>query len=517
MSNYRIYESSTLDAKPGQPTGSSKLCLSCHDGTIALGGVLSRPDLIRMVGGERIPAGLTNLGTDVSDDHPVSFVYSSGIAASDRQLVGPNALPPEVKLDANGQMQCTSCHDPHQNKYGDFLVMDNRFGALCTSCHVMDGWTATSHQSAGAGVTSSQSGEWPYATVAENACRGCHRSHTAGGRARLLIFEHEEDNCLSCHDGSVARTDLRSELDKPSGHDPRQYLDLHDPVEAFSVDRKHVECVDCHNPHATAPHSLTTSFAPIGATLAKTPGVTAGGGQTLSAQNEYEVCYRCHAESAAAVHLRVDRQAQMTNVRLKFVQTNPSFHPVMMSATGTDTVSLVPQLTRGSMIRCTDCHNNDAGPRAGGAGPDGPHGSMHESLLEKNYTVRDDTSESEYEYALCYKCHLRTSILSDASFPLHRLHIVRERTPCAVCHDPHGISSTVDVESDHTHLINFDTRAVWPEQATGRIRFRDLGRFSGSCTLTCHGAEHRDALYGAAASVTAPTDASGAKRVRRVR
>ncbi|MFQ5494707.1 MAG: hypothetical protein ACE5EX_04940, partial [Phycisphaerae bacterium] len=34
--SYQIYQSSTLDASPGQPTGSSKLCLSCHDGTIAL-------------------------------------------------------------------------------------------------------------------------------------------------------------------------------------------------------------------------------------------------------------------------------------------------------------------------------------------------------------------------------------------------------------------------------------------------------------------------------------------------
>jgi len=33
---YKIYESSSLKAKVGQPTGSSKLCLSCHDGTVAL-------------------------------------------------------------------------------------------------------------------------------------------------------------------------------------------------------------------------------------------------------------------------------------------------------------------------------------------------------------------------------------------------------------------------------------------------------------------------------------------------
>ena len=39
---YTVYSSNSLVAVPGQPTGSSKLCLSCHDGTIALGSVLSR-------------------------------------------------------------------------------------------------------------------------------------------------------------------------------------------------------------------------------------------------------------------------------------------------------------------------------------------------------------------------------------------------------------------------------------------------------------------------------------------
>src|SRR4051812_27176929 len=33
---YTVYSSTSLQAKPGQPTGTSKLCLSCHDGTIAV-------------------------------------------------------------------------------------------------------------------------------------------------------------------------------------------------------------------------------------------------------------------------------------------------------------------------------------------------------------------------------------------------------------------------------------------------------------------------------------------------
>ena len=38
---YNLYDSSTLYSKPDQPDGASKLCLSCHDGTIALGKMVS--------------------------------------------------------------------------------------------------------------------------------------------------------------------------------------------------------------------------------------------------------------------------------------------------------------------------------------------------------------------------------------------------------------------------------------------------------------------------------------------
>ena len=495
MTNYRIYASSTLDANPGQPTGASKLCLSCHDGTVALGSVLSRADQIRMLGGDFIPAGLTNLDTDLSDDHPVSFYYTAGLAASDHQLVDPVTLPPEVRLDATGQLQCTACHDPHHNKYGGFLVMPNEFGALCTVCHAMDGWSAGAHRTAGASVSGVEGVDWPYTTVAENACRSCHRSHTAGGRERLLIFDTEEDNCLSCHNGAVASTNIEAGLDKPSAHDPRRYLGLHDPVETPFGSQPHVECADCHNAHAAAPQPPPSGYIPIGATLQRSRGVTISGAQIDEAQYEYEVCFRCHADSPVPVSERITRQADTPNLRLEFSPSNASYHPVVSASPNRDTVSLVPWLPLGSLIRCTDCHNSESGPRAGGSGPDGPHGSMYDFLLERNYTVRDDTIESAFEYAMCYKCHQQSSILGNQSFTGHRMHIVDERAPCSACHDPHGVSTTVGSGSDRTHLLNFDLTIVFPEPSTGQLRFQDLGVHAGSCTLVCHGVEHQSETY----------------------
>ena len=515
VSNYRIYQSSTLDAKPGQPTGPSKLCLSCHDGTIALGNVLSRSDRIRMIGGDFIPAGLTNLGTDLSDDHPICFAYSSGLAAADRQLADPASLPDQIRLGSTGQLHCTSCHDAHHNLYGQFLVMKMEFGELCTACHVMDGWRASAHRNSGATVSGARTGDWPYGTVAENACGCCHRSHTAGGRERLLIYEVEEDNCLSCHDGGVDTANIRAELDKFSAHDPRRYHGIHTPAERSSVDKPHVECADCHNPHAVETGGTRAGYTPIGPTLRNLPGVTIGGAPVLEAQHEFEVCFRCHADSAVRVSEQIFRQAQNANLRLKFNPANPSFHPVASTAAARDTVSLVPGLAAGSMIRCTDCHNNDSGPGAGGSGPDGPHGSRYPFLLERNYTVRDGTVESDFEYALCYKCHQRSVVLSTRSFSLHSRHVVDERTPCSACHDPHGISLTQGLGSDHTHLINFDLEIVQPSAISRRIAFRDTGTFSGSCTLLCHGAEHRDRAYGPQGPIgTATLKSSGTSRER---
>ena len=84
---YTLYASSTLEATPGQPTGATRLCLSCHDGTTALG-------LVRTSSGRRrLPlgpvTGRANLSTDLSDDHPVSFEYTTALARTHGQLADP--------------------------------------------------------------------------------------------------------------------------------------------------------------------------------------------------------------------------------------------------------------------------------------------------------------------------------------------------------------------------------------------------------------------------------------------
>ncbi|MHC4430439.1 MAG: cytochrome c3 family protein, partial [Planctomycetota bacterium] len=253
-----IYQSSSLEANVGQPTGSSKYCLSCHDGTVALAESVGGP-----AGGTYITADKDNLGTDLSDDHPISFVYSMALSTEDVQIRPPSAVPDQLKLDRSRELQCTTCHDPHDNRYGNFLVMSNHRSQMCTSCHDLTGWIPSSHESSVA-VSSMANDSYlqssRHATVTDNGCLSCHRPHSAGGRERLLHFARSEDNCLSCHDGSVARTNLKSDLSKFSRHDVVRYQDIHDPTESPSAAARHVECVDCHNPHAV---QNTPAQAPV--------------------------------------------------------------------------------------------------------------------------------------------------------------------------------------------------------------------------------------------------------------
>ncbi|MEF9425914.1 MAG: hypothetical protein L0956_01585 [Candidatus Mariimomonas ferrooxydans] len=493
--NYTPYQSSTLYATVGQPTGASKLCLSCHDGTIALGALISEPQEVPFEGGIRLmPAGPSKLGTDLSDDHPVSFIYDSSLAVINGEMVDPSALPPEVRLDGDGQLQCTACHDPHDDTNGKFLVKSNVYSDLCTTCHQKNGWTFSSHSTSNATWNGLGTDPWQhttYNTVSENACENCHKPHTAGGHERLLNYSFEEDNCLACHNGNVASTDIETELTKPYIHAVQDFTGIHDPAEDFTsggTTLKHVECTDCHNPHWANASSSSGAPQVTGANDGVT-GIDVSGQQIAVSINLYEICFKCHDDNNVTTTLPIDRQIQQLNTRLEFDPLNPSYHPVEARGTNPNVPSLLPPYTTASIIYCTDCHNNDDT-----LGPRGPHGSNNKYLLEENYTTQDYTQENSYNYALCYKCHDRNSILNDESFKEHKKHIEGEDAPCSACHDPHGISLTQGNSINNNHLINFDITIVQPDMM-GRLRFEDLGTFSGRCYLRCHGENHNPKRY----------------------
>lgn len=489
--SYQLYTSSTLEATGtlNQPTGASRLCLSCHDGTTALSAMRVPP-----AGGAVTLGPLTGravLGTDLSDDHPVSFVYDSALATRQGQLDDPAGLPAGIRLDQSGQLQCTSCHDPHENPYRKFLRIDDRGGALCLACHRQRDWTGSTHAVSTATWNGTGINPWPttgYTNVADNACESCHRPHAASRPERLLSSAEDRGVCLACHDGSVTATNIEPQFAKPSAHPIVATDGIHQPREDPRSMSRHVTCVDCHDPHAVASTPATPPMA--SARLRGVRGVDISGGLVTSAVNEYEVCLTCHGLADQTTAPAIVRQDNTRNIRLEISPSNPSYHPLAAAGKNATIAGLIPPYTASSLIYCTDCHNDDQA--AGGMGARGPHGSLYEPILERPYETSDPGSGTASGYMLCLKCHSESSLFQ-TRFP-HAKHVVEARASCAVCHDAHGARQNI-------RLINFMRRSpsgnvVVAPSTSGRLEFiPDAEPGRGSCFLNCHGAEHDPRSY----------------------
>ncbi len=489
---YNLYASSTLEARLGQPTGASRLCLSCHDGTTAPANPRRSSTSARLSPGPL--TGRASLGTDLSDDHPVSFVYDAGLALRQGQLVDPAVLPRALPLDRTGQLQCTTCHDPHQDRNRKFLRMDDRAAALCTVCHQLRNWRGSAHAMSPASWRRTGADPWPgspYMMMSENGCESCHRPHAAPHPPRLLGSAQERAVCLVCHNGGVAARNLEPEFLKPSAH-PILLTDwTHDPREDPRTMPRHVACADCHNPH----QAVFTSASPPGVPgrLQGVRGVNLSGGTVGEAIYEYEVCLKCHGVSDPAI-TGIVRQDNTRNIRLKINPSNPSYHPVATVGRGATMGGFEPGYSAASLIYCTDCHNNDEWTPTG-SGPRGPHGSRYAPILGQEYQANDPSFESYQTYALCYRCHNRDYVINDRAhtFP-HRRHVRDQNASCAACHDVHGSRRNV-------RLINFMLRdgtgktVVSPARNQGRLEYLSLGPGRGECYLQCHGRNHEPESY----------------------
>ena len=136
--SFSAYSSPTLNATDvGQPTGTTKLCLSCHDGSGALDSFGGADGSTFMQGSAAI-----GRGGDLADDHPVSFIYDSGLASNDGELHDPasaaSGLGSTISQDLleNQRLECSSCHDVHDGVNQDHLLRASLSGSmLCLTCH----------------------------------------------------------------------------------------------------------------------------------------------------------------------------------------------------------------------------------------------------------------------------------------------------------------------------------------------------------------------------------------------
>ena len=86
--------------------------------------------------------GATLVGTDLKNDHPVSFTYNTALATADGELFNPSAANsgPTSTIDADllfsSKVECASCHDVHNTQnIAKLLTVSNADSGLCLTCH----------------------------------------------------------------------------------------------------------------------------------------------------------------------------------------------------------------------------------------------------------------------------------------------------------------------------------------------------------------------------------------------
>jgi hypothetical protein len=439
---YTTYDSSSIQADDiVEPIGSSRLCLSCHDGTLAIGTVRNEPGRgggdgsISMQGTAAdgtmpADAGATtgntrNLGVNLTNDHPISFTYNSSLASADGELRDPSAVnhlgvrptdSPTLPLDPNGSgeglVQCTTCHDPHISEpgaYNKFLRV-NRFQA----------------------------------------------NPATGG----VFSESDDQICLACHDKLGAAWATSAHADSTAADET--YKDAAADMRQFDRGLQvwQAGCLNCHNPHTTEGARRLLREGTDAANGLTTP--KAGGNSAIE-----ETCYQCHRTATESIvqggtgvvpDIRGDFQL---NRRMPITTSEQSASTEVHDILDADFTEARENLGLNNLnnrhAECTDCHNphrlmRDSlfnGTRGDGRRTHvigGPNGNLASGVLRGTFGVEPVYSGESFfnlpldydikqgdggagantavtsswvtrEYQICLKCHSDFAYNDDNVYP----------------------------------------------------------------------------------------------------
>lgn len=539
---YTTYLSNTEKNTGTQPLLGrvSNQCLSCHDGTVAVGATVAYGQVPTR--GSMYTSDV--FGSNMQSSHPFSLalplkdnIHLVASLAANGTTSDPTGA---VKL-INGNVECTSCHNPHvqaQDRISqNFLVKDSSNGQLCLACHdpnrQMSGqvnpladWPTSAHALSTNSKISPDALLGSYTTVSAAACIACHTPHNASGTSRLLRGQNEQD-CIACHNGANVSPmqpygNVFAEYAAPKvGHPFPTPANPHDAAESTLLNNnRHATCVDCHSGHGSEAVGVFPPAPLIRISQRDIAGVNASDGTSVltPAINQYENCLRCHGTGTGKQTLpiygyfpvRAVSTGDPLNLIPQFAMTATSSHPVMHARS-----SALPQpslltymlnldgITQGRamgiQILCTDCHNSDDNREFGGAGTNGPHGSKWTHILERRYEFSQAPLPGQQitnlfpnpdlsvngPYGLCSKCHdLPNQIMKNTSWNHHSDHI-SDGLACSTCHTAHGMGVTSGTLSGE-RLVNFDVNVVAPN---GSLPI-SYNRATNTCALTCHQTAH---------------------------
>jgi predicted CXXCH cytochrome family protein len=287
----------------------------------------------------------------------------------------------------------------------------------------------------------------------------------------------EESLCLRCHSGAstndyygaatmdAASRAVAAQLALTYTHDvDNATRKLHRPDEnqTYISANKHVECEDCHSPHAAGKTNDTVGGANGNAIGASSPvaGVTGiaptypaeqantttlgtrwvaptGYTSVNSSSYEYQICLKCHSgANTSLASWGGAGAAAWTNVALEFNPDNASYHPVMAATKDAARINRsatwyrAPWTNIGAQtMACTDCHQSSTASTTA----QGPHGSAINHVLRGYWPTNASgnlyTLGGSYTGLLCDTCHNMATIDG-----LWRAHGSHGGETCIECH-----------------------------------------------------------------------------------
>ncbi len=480
----------------------TRICTACHADARNPG----YPMAVH-VGGSGHNGGLDFTASDCTLCHPhdvdASVVTADGFMpdpkcvgchqfalGSRRQIVGAGGDFSNTSHHVQGSVtdaDCKLCHDTSQHQSGTVYLYNVDTGLsspytggpipeiFCLACHDADGAGGnTTPFSDGLTVPNISAG-WGTASHSTSGltCYDCHDNGHGSNKIGLLAtwnaapdgdpddpLRQEERFCYQCHDGGLATTDLQTEFARATHHD----VALSDQT----LNGAKVECINCHNPH------LDTAAVP-----------------NISPDDWYQPWTGARTDFCLACHDGTPPTA--TGGPPPAVSLPPSWQ-----GTGYDKSAYVGSTHEANLGTwgCSHCHAE--------------HGADNLALLLDTYVVQDYNPYATADYAVCWICHIESSVVSSTNRfqRLHRRHLLREDTPCVMCHDAHA-----PWDAGEPGLISFDVPSRSNSYDAYDFLFSsgsnlstsfylEAGNTRGGCYVDCHRQDHNPDDYSRTTTLT---------------
>jgi predicted CXXCH cytochrome family protein len=468
------------------------------------------------------------------------------------------------------ESDCILCHDMSAHKAGTVRLKDDlgtiysynpanksSVEGFCLNCHDTNGFGGDQTPlSDGVAVPVISSAMWSASAhkttgTSANTCLACHDNGHGSNKSTLIgpydyagsgtgtdLMNEEEGFCLGCHGAGGAATvqvhlSFANNTNSATAfrkHDPtvsyRKHVNDESTGSAFGGANRHVECVDCHNPHGAKVYAATTApmiYNELIGASGVSPTYAGAGAPTGFTFNknttyEYEVCFKCHSSyttlpsylpagwsgtadeadglkkiTTAGTNTQI---ADSRDMAREYNPANASYHPVIAAGTNLNINATTFQTgyTFTSRIYCSSCHDNNQKATAGYGR--GPHGSQNLHILDagtggnSGYKTTHTTA-APATTDFCTKCHQAASYISGdtgSRFAFHLYHVNNKtKEGCYLCHDTHG--------SEALHLINFSRNqagaCITAVTTNTQAAFvHAAGTTDNSCNITCHGTSH---------------------------